>query len=79
MAVDLVTKLNEAWVWKVAPGRTADFVQSAMESKKFHESIGARIEVYSENVGGTGNMHYVMIWDSYSDWADSKDKMASSA
>ena len=67
-----------AWVWKVAPEKRADFVERVMTSKKIHESLGARVEVYAESVGGTGNMHYVMFWDSYSDWAESVDKMSSS-
>ena len=66
------------WVWDVAPGRNAEFIESAMESKKIHESMGARVEVYQENVGGTGLMHYVMMWETYSDWSESVVKMGSS-
>ncbi len=72
------TRVYGAWVWKVAPKSSADFVARVMTSKKIHESLGARVEVYAEGVGGTGNMHYVMFWDSYSDWAESVNKMSSS-
>lgn len=67
-----------AWVWKVSPEKSADFIKRLMKSKEIHESMGARVEVYAENVGGTGNMHYVMMWDNYSDWAESVNKMSSS-
>lgn len=66
------------WVWKPAPGRTAEMIQSAMESEKIHEELGAQVEIYQENVGGTGMMHYVMMWKNHSDWADSVVKMNAS-
>ena len=50
-------------------------IQSAMESEKIHEELGAQVEIYQENVGGTGMMHYVMMWKNHSDWADSVVKM----
>ena len=45
---------------------------------RIHESLGARVESYSEGFGGTDKMHYVMIYDSWSDMADVQNRMTTS-
>ena len=58
------------WVWDPAPGRTAEVIDRQQKYKKVHESLGARVEIYSEGSGGTGNFHYCLLFDTWSDWAD---------
>ena len=58
------------WVWDPATGRTADVMAIHQKYKEVHESLGARVEIYSEGPGGTGSFHYCMLFNSWSDWAD---------
>ena len=67
------------WVWEPAPGKTAEVAERQQKYKEIHESLGARVEIYSEGPGGTGSFHYCMLFDSWSDWADASIKMGSSA
>jgi hypothetical protein len=66
------------WVWDPAPGRTADLMEIQQKYKKIHESLGARVEIYSEGPGGTGSFHYCILFDTWSDWADWTVKAGSS-
>ena len=66
------------YVWEPEAGQTLAFMQTAMEAEKLHEEMGARVEIYTENVGTPGRVHYVMMWDSYSDWAGTTAKMSNS-
>ena len=43
-----------------------------LSNKKLNELIaGARVEIYSEGVGGNGKFHYVLIYDDWQDMAKS--------
>ena len=42
------------------PGMMPDIYQTFMAAKDIHEKLGAKINIYNEGVGGTGNIHYVM-------------------
>ena len=66
------------FVWDPAPGRSAELVQGFEAAANIHESLGARVEGYTEGFGGTDNMHYVMIYDSWSDMAAAQERMATS-
>ena len=39
------------------------------ESEAILEDLGARIEIYTEGAGGTGLVHYVMQYPSWTDMA----------
>ena len=54
------------------------FLAGAMAAEKLHESLGARVEVYGEQFGDFGRVHYVMMYDDYASWAESNKKMAQS-
>ena len=66
------------FVWDPAPGRSAELAQGFEAAANIHESLGARVEGYTEGFGGTDNMHYVMIYDSWSDMAATQERMATS-
>jgi hypothetical protein len=66
------------FVWDPAPGRSAELAQGFEAAANIHESLGARVEGYTEGFGGTDNMHYVMIYDSWSDMAAAQERMATS-
>jgi hypothetical protein len=48
-----------------------------MSAKAIHEGLGAKINIYNEGVGGTGNIHYVMSWKDWQTMAKSNDAIAS--
>lgn len=58
------------FVWRPVPGNTATLLGNFAKAKKIHEGLGARIDMYREGVGGTGNFHYLMTWDSWEAMAD---------
>ena len=47
-----------------------------MKAKAIHEALGAKVNIYNEGIGGTGNIHYVMSLDSWSSMASSGDAIA---
>jgi L-rhamnose mutarotase len=53
------------FIWRPVPGNTATLLNNFARAKVIHESLGARIDMYREGVGGTGNYHYLMTWDSW--------------
>ena len=65
-----------AYEWKPNPGRTAEMLQRMSESKSIIEKTGARVTVYSEGGGGSGNYHFVMFYDSWTDMAISFQNLA---
>ncbi len=66
------------FVWEPNAGQRAEFLAGAMAAEKLHESLGARVEVYGEQFGDFGRVHYVMMYDDYASWAESNKKMAQS-
>ena len=71
-------KVFSVFVWDPAPGRSQDLALGFETAARIHESLGARVESYSEGFGGTDKMHYVMIYDSWSDMADVQNRMSTS-
>ena len=71
-------KVFSVFVWDPAPGRSQDLALGFETAARIHESLGARVESYSEGFGGTDKMHYVMIYDSWSDMADVQNRMTTS-
>ncbi|MFL2518763.1 MAG: hypothetical protein ACJ0Q8_07830 [Candidatus Azotimanducaceae bacterium] len=66
------------FVWEPKEGKQAEFLQSALEAEKLHESLGARVEVYLEQFGTPGRLHYVMMYEDYASWAQSTMQMGQS-
>ena len=66
------------FVWDPAPGRSQDLSQGFEVAAGIHESLGARVESYIEGFGGTDKMHYVMIYDSWSEMAAIQNRMSTS-
>ena len=66
------------WIWDPATGRDAEVAQNLVRGRQIDESLGARVEVYSEGVGGTGNYYYVMLFDSWSAMANAFTNMGTS-
>ena len=64
------------YVWQPNPGKAATVYASFNEAKRIHTNAGAKVNIYSEGVGGIGNVHYVITFDSWQDMADFGDKMA---
>jgi len=58
-------------VWEANPGKTQELVQNFLRAEQIIESTGARVEIYSEGVGGNGKFHYVLIYDDWQDMAKS--------
>tara|TARA_B100001013_G_scaffold325466_1_gene237527 strand:+ start:148 stop:840 length:693 start_codon:yes stop_codon:yes gene_type:complete len=65
-------------VWEPSPGRTQEMLQRFMIAKPILEATGARVEIYSEGLGGINRYHYVLLYDSWSDLAASYAKISSS-
>ena len=60
-----------AYEWRPAPGRTAEMLQRMATSKSIIEKTGAKVTIYSEGAGGTGDYHFVMFYDTWTDMAKS--------
>ena len=58
-----------AFVWDPAPGKTGLLVSRMAEAKQLHEGLGARIDIYAEGIGGTGNYHYIVSFKNWTDMA----------
>ena len=71
-------KVFSVFVWDPAPGRGQELAEGFQVAASIHESLGARVEGYTEGFGGTDMMHYVMIFDSWSHMASVQEKMATS-
>ena len=63
------------WVWDPAPGKNAEVLQSFATATNIHQSLGARVDSYAEGFGGTGNLHYLLSFKSWSDMATFQDKL----
>ena len=60
-----------AYEWKPAPGRTSEMLERMARSKSIIEKTGAKVTIYSEAGGGTGDYHFVMFYDNWTDMATS--------
>ena len=50
-----------------------------MKAKAIHEALGAKINIYNEGVGGSGNIHYVISRDNWTSMATSGDAISMSS
>lgn len=66
------------FIWRPTPGMRAEVYKTFMAAKDIHEKLGAKINIYNEGIGGTGNVHYVMSWDDWESMAKSGDAIAAS-
>ena len=55
-----------------------ELVQLFSEAKNIHEKLGARIDLYSEGVGGSGKFHYLMTFKNWGELAKFNAKIATS-
>lgn len=66
------------YIWRPTTGNTANLLKMFAKGKAIHESLGARIDIYREGVGGTGNYHYLMTWDTWEAMAEFSTAIAKS-
>lgn len=66
------------FIWRPTPGMMPDIYKTFMAAKGIHEKLGAKVNIYNEGIGGTGNIHYVMSWDDWEAMAKSGDAIAAS-
>ena len=66
------------WVWDPSPGYEAQLLQNFARAAEIHEGLGARAEAYSEGFGGTGNYHYVLFFDNWTEMGKFFNSMAQS-
>tara|TARA_Y100001970_G_C14003932_1_gene734846 strand:+ start:94 stop:798 length:705 start_codon:yes stop_codon:yes gene_type:complete len=64
------------WVWDVATGKLPEVLENFAKAKVIHEKLGARIEYYSEGLALPTTMHYVALFDNWSEMADFMSKAA---
>ena len=64
------------WVWDVAAGKLPEVLENFAQAKVIHEKLGARIEYYSEGLGLPNTLHYVALFDNWSQMADFLSKAA---
>ena len=65
-------------VWEVANGRLPEVLENFAKAKVIHEKLGARVEYYSEGLGLSNTLHYVGLFDTWSDMASFLSNAASS-
>ena len=53
-----------------------ELVKLFSEAKNIHEKLGARIDLYSEGVGGSGKFHYLMTFKNWGELAKFNAKIA---
>ncbi len=69
-------KVFRVYIWDPAAGKTQLLLENFATAKRIHESLGARVESYSEGIGGTGNFHYTLGFESWSALANFFVKLA---
>ena len=57
-------------IWQPELGRGADLFQAGMKAKAIREKDGAAVSIHADQMQ---NMHYVMNFDSWEDWAKFQD------
>ena len=60
----------QVFIWQPELGRGADLFQAGMKAKAIHEKDGAAVSIHADQMQ---NMHYVMNFDSWEDWAKFQD------
>ena len=60
----------------VAAGKLPEVLENFAQAKVIHEKLGARIEYYSEGLGLPNTLHYVALFDNWSQMADFLSKAA---
>tara|TARA_B100001173_G_C15807438_1_gene470431 strand:- start:62 stop:754 length:693 start_codon:yes stop_codon:yes gene_type:complete len=66
------------WVWEVAAGKLPEVLENFANAKAIHENLGARAEYYSEGLGASSTLHYLMLFDDWSDMASFMENAANS-
>ncbi len=66
------------WVWEVAAGKLPEVLENFAKAKAIHEELGARAEYYSEGLGLSNTLHYLMLFDDWSDMARFMENAANS-
>ena len=66
------------YIWQPNPGKAAAVYAAFTKAKEMHTAMGAKVNIYSEGVGGTGNIHYVLAFDNWASMADFGDAMTAS-
>ena len=64
------------WVWDVASGKLPEVLENFAKAKVIHEKLGARIEYYSEGLGLPDTLHYVAMFDNWTEMASFLSKAA---
>jgi len=64
------------YVWQPNAGKTAAAYAAFMKAKEIHMRAGAKVDIYSEGVGGTGAIHYVVAFKDWASMAEFGDAMA---
>ena len=66
------------WIWEVTAGKLPEVLENFAKAKAIHEGLGARAEYYSEGLGLSNTLHYLMIFDDWSDMASFMKNAANS-
>ncbi len=66
------------WVWEVTAGKLPEVLENFAKAKAIHEELGARSEYYSEGLGLSNTLHYLMLFDDWSDMASFMENAANS-
>lgn len=75
---DKLWEVYNVFVYDAAPGEDVSLLSRFAEAQKIHEKLGARIDIYGEGSGGTGNFHYVMSFPNWTEMASFNDKLSES-
>jgi len=65
-----IKNVYQVFIWQSKPGRAAETVQNAMGAKAIHDKSGASVGI---NVDPFGRVHYVISFDSWTDWGKFQD------
>jgi hypothetical protein len=60
-------------IWSALPGKGPQLFQNGMEAKAIHEKLGATVSIASDQ---DGNMHYVVLFDSWETLGKFQDSAA---
>ena len=60
----------QVFIWKAELGRANDMFQSGTEAAAIHKKAGVSVDIHFDQMQ---NMHYVMNFDSWADWAKTQD------
>ncbi len=66
------------WVWEVTAGKLPEVLENFAKAKAIYEELGARAEYYSEGLGLSNTLHFLMLFDDWSDMASFMENAANS-